>query len=437
MAGADRVQMKDLFVRLLQTNNPVPFKAKFTGENREVLPFIFEIDKYVKINGLTDKGIQFRRVFNALEIHYQNLFMEDQDANAELTVDLLKSWLIKKFPPPPMKHEFLFKLKSIKMRKNEDPKLVFDKFKTILKRIDAATDYINTTRDQDARVRVVSNEQILDALTAIFIRNNNSSKFDNDGLINQKVVQFIYRKNPSKYDDWKTIFNDMEKQLIPTSFKSLREYQYVTYPTDLSDYDIYKKPSKLHENNGSNHKTTKKTTGKKRKRSQTFKGGNKKRKYNQYCGRCGRNNHPESECFATHDVFGNSINKPRPGNDRNVNNNTNNGNNQQNRGKKYCKRCRRTNHYTNECNASYYPDRTPINDGKFQSKRNRNNNNYKNNRNTKEFQTRKQNDELSNNELMALLSKRINNSDLNADQQFECMATLNALKDNMSARQDK
>ena len=76
----------NIFRRLLETNNPAEFTAKFTGENREVLPFIFEIDKFVKVNGLTDTGVRFRRIFNTLDTHFQNLFIEDQANDAELTV---------------------------------------------------------------------------------------------------------------------------------------------------------------------------------------------------------------------------------------------------------------------------------------------------------------------------------------------------------------
>ena len=99
------VNILNVFQRLLETNNPAEFTAKFSGQNRDVLPFIFEIDKFVKVNGLTDEAIKFRRIFNTLDGHFQNLFMEDQDRNANLTIELLKTWLISKFPPPPMKLE--------------------------------------------------------------------------------------------------------------------------------------------------------------------------------------------------------------------------------------------------------------------------------------------------------------------------------------------
>ena len=429
------VNILNVFQRLLETNNPAEFTAKFSGQNRDVLPFIFEIDKFVKVNGLTDEAIKFRRIFNTLDGHFQNLFMEDQDRNANLTIELLKTWLISKFPPPPMKHEWLFKLKSIKMRKNEDPKLVFDKFQTILTRVDDAIDYTNANRSRVARMRGVTNEQIIESLTAIFIRNNNQSKFGNDGIINQKAVNFIYRKDPSTFEDWKQLFTDMQTQLIPNCFKSLKEWQYIAYPTNVSDYDIYKKPSNRPEDNKPDRKITKKESGKKRKRRQTFNTSNKKRKYNRYCGRCGRNNHEELECFATHNVFGKPINGRNPNPNNNANNH-NNHNNKPNKGKKYCKRCTRTNHYINECNASFYPDRKPINDDKFQRNNRNNGYNNKNNRNDKEFHTKKQNDKTSTKDLLTLLTQKISNDkNLNTDKQFQCLSLLNDLQDNMSARQ--
>ena len=432
-------QIVNIFQRLLETNNTAQFTAKFTGKNIEVLPFTFEIDKFIKINGLTDENLKFRRIFNTLDVHFQNLFIEDQDENDDLTVELLKTWLIKKFPPPPMKHEWLYKMKSIKMRKNEDPKLVYDKFQTILSRVDAAIDLVNTNRPRRDRVRGITNEQIIDALVAIFIRNNNQSNLDNNGVINAKVISFISKKNPSNIDDWETLFNQMQTELIPNCFKTLKEWQFITYPTNISDYDIYKKQSRRSENENPNKKV-KQESGKKRRRQQTLKAGYKKRKFNLYCQKCGRNNHHERECHASHDVFGKLIRGNNP------NNNSNNANNgRQNKGKKYCKRCRRNNHYTKDCHASFYPDNKPINDNKFQKRgyHNDNNNNdhrdnNNNNRNRKEFHTRKPNGDMSTKDLMALLTQKIsNNPNLNADQQFEYMATLNNLSNNMSARQDK
>lgn len=364
--------------------------------------------------------------------------MEDQQRNAVLTVELLKSWLIKKFPPPPMKHEFLFKLKSIKMRKNEDPKLVFDKFKSILHRIDKAIEYINENRDQGP-IADVSREQAVDALAAIFIRNNNKPKFGNDGKINKTMVQYIGRKNPKTYEDWNALFINIEASLIPACFKTLPDYQFIPYQSDKADYDIYKRSSKQSDGNKTYHKTTRKESGKKRKRKQTLKTDNKKRKYNQYCGRCGRNNHLEVNCFATHNVFGKSLGEAKYGNNsnKNANNHNNNGDNRQNKGKKFCKRCKRNNHYVNECHASYSADGKPINDAKSKSKRYRNNNNNYN-RNAKEFQTGKQNNDMTTKDLLALISQRIsNNDDLDADQKFNCMTALTNLDGNMSARQDK
>ena len=77
-------QIVRIFTRLLETNNTVEFKPKFTGQNRDVLPYIFEIDKFLKVNGLTDTNIRFRRIFNTVDSHYQ--------ADAICTIELFKSW---------------------------------------------------------------------------------------------------------------------------------------------------------------------------------------------------------------------------------------------------------------------------------------------------------------------------------------------------------
>ena len=111
-------QVANVFQRLLEINNPAQFRAKFNGQNRETLPFIFSIDKFTRINGIQDPDVLFQRIFNTLDGHYQDLFIEDHTAEEALDIPKLKLWLLKKYPPPPMKHEWLHKLKSIIMRKN-------------------------------------------------------------------------------------------------------------------------------------------------------------------------------------------------------------------------------------------------------------------------------------------------------------------------------
>jgi len=422
---ADPQDVLNIFSRLLETNNPAKFTAKFTGQNREVLPFIFNIDKFIRINGLTDKNVQFRRIFNTMDSHFQDLFIEDQDYDEELTVELLVSWLISKYPPPPMKHEWVFKLKSIKMRKNEDPTLVWNKFQTLLKRINKAIEYVNKGRDDESKMKRVSREQKVDALQAIFIRNNNCQKYDNQGEINKKIVNHLYSKNPMTYANWVDILDEIH-ELIPKSFQSLKQYQFITYPTNATDYDIYK-VSKPNKDNKPDRKITKKESGRKRKRKQTFDQQNKRRKYTEYCARCGRNNHHESKCKAVRDVFGKMIGKSI----NDANDDSNKNSTQKHANNKHCTRCTRNNHWTKDCKARYYPNRQPINDGKFVPKSYQTNKNKGNN-------DSKQIDKATTKELMALLTKRISgNDELDTDQQFQCMSILNDLNENMSARQDK
>ena len=422
---ADAANVLSIFTRLLETNNPAKFTAKFTGKNREVLPLIFSIDKFVRINGLQDTNVKFRRIFNTMDPHFQDLFIEDQEQNAELTVELLVQWLIARFPPPPMKHEWLHKLKSIKMRKNEDPALVWSKFQTLKQRVNRAIEYINQGRDDNSKMKKLSKEQKVDALQAIFIRNNNCEKYDNQGAINAKLVNHLYSKNPETYQEWKNILDEIH-DFIPKSFQSLKKYQFIAYPTNTSDYDIYK-TSKQSKDNKSDQKTTKKESGRKRKRRQTFDNQNKRRKYTKYCTRCGRDNHHESKCKAVHNVFGKLINETT----NNSNNNSNNGRYQNTTNNKHCNRCTRNNHWTKDCRARFYPDRKPINDGKtpprsYQTTKNKGRSDSKNI------------DNASTKDLMALLTKRINDDNkLDSEQQFQCLSLLSNLNDNISARQDK
>ena len=197
--------------RMIQSNNKAEFKKKFSGNYRDTLPYIFAMDKFLKVQDIRDDTIKFRKIFNSIDEGYQDLYIGEQPEDAKLTIESLQKWLLTTFPPPPMKHEWVIKLKRIRMRKNEDPLLVYGRYKALLKKINKAIDYINVgipaIPDQ---VKKITGDQKCEILTGIFIRNNDKAELDNDGKINHKVKKLIASKDPRKIMDWVQIFREIK-----------------------------------------------------------------------------------------------------------------------------------------------------------------------------------------------------------------------------------
>lgn len=336
--GDRRDKFESLLTRLLETNNKAEFTHKFTADRRKILPYIFAMDTFIRIQNITDQTIAFRRIIKSLDNGHRDLFMSDHIDEDQLTVDMLKTWLLNKYPPPPMKHEWIIKLKQIRMRKNEDPLLVYQKFLAILGKVDQAITYLNADLDEESSKRIpkISDELKHEILLGIFIRNNNEARCNNMGQINRETRKFVARKDPSAYKDWKPIFVAMELELIPRCYQTLPEYQYQTYDFCPNEYDIYLSPKK---------KQSKQDDHSSRKRKHDNPHYDKtpphKRQKKGTCRKCGKEGHHAFEC-RTKQNKGNP--KPRP--------------------KLYCNRCKRNNHSTRECRATRYSDGAPINDEK-------------------------------------------------------------------------
>ena len=147
-------EFKALLTQLLETENKVEFKRKFTADRRDTLPYVFAIDTFLRIQNIKDEHIAFRKIINSLDAGHRDLFMSDHVNEDKLTIDMLKEWVLERYPPPPMKHEWIIRLKQIKMRRNEDPLLVWQKFLTILDKVDGAINYLNSDLDEDSPKRL-------------------------------------------------------------------------------------------------------------------------------------------------------------------------------------------------------------------------------------------------------------------------------------------
>ena len=337
-------KFEQLLTRLLETNNDSEFTRKFTANRRDTLPYIFAIDSFIRLQNITDDTIAFRKIIKSLDDGHRNLFMSDHVEEEKLTINMLKIWLLERYPPPPMKHEWIIRLKQIRMRKNEDPLLVYQKFLTILDKVNRAINYLNSDLDENSSKRIpkISDELKHEILSGIFIRNNNEMRCNNRGTINKETRKYIAKKDPTCYKDWKPIFLSMEMELIPRCYQTLAEYQYQTYPFCANEYDIYLPPKKKQTTTPN----SKNDSNRKRKHDDEDDKDNepsRKRQKKGFCNNCGKKGHHAYECRSKQKRKDKDVKPHR---------------------KPFCKRCKRDNHVIRDCRATRYSDGAPIRDDK-------------------------------------------------------------------------
>ena len=436
---------------LLENSNVAAFKYTYTGKNHETLPWIFAAEKFLRINRIKTPLIAFQRIFASMHSLFQDRYLADkkpENDDKTLTFDALKEWVLKEYPAPKTKYEFKVKLKSMLMFKGEDPNIAYSRYKYKLDQITKAIEAINkglkaesleTHDDADSALKwyksvelfKISVEDRREALTRMFVLRNNDKKWNNEHTINKEVMKFIIRNDPRSLDDWNETFVKMKTQLIPRVLVGQRDYEFITYPADAADDNIYVKKHHLIQKGGDKnpsqqsgvHNKGRKQTGN-RKRGRDSKDSRsgvrpsaKRKRPNVECYRCHRIGHKANDCYAASDVNHNPISSPPPVT------------------LKPCIHCKKTNHRSNECKF------------KNTSKGGNGNTWYKNKYSKsdkaplkpKEINALKRNkkNELSMKDLMTMLSQKINNNnDLNTSQKFECLKALTNLEDNTTARQD-
>ena len=90
------------------------------------------------------------------------------------------------------------------MRKKKDPKVEFARFKFNLHQITQAINKISKsvlTGAMGCKLTPMTENEKFDALTAMFVSNNNQTKCDSDGTVNKKVIKCIVKRDPQLYDD--------------------------------------------------------------------------------------------------------------------------------------------------------------------------------------------------------------------------------------------
>ena len=351
------------FQQLAQLQNPVPFEVKFTGNHADTLYWVKAVTNYMDINLLEDNKMSFRCIFPSLPAGVRSLYMTEVRAvvagdgedvevkKAErFTVKYLKTWIIKKYPPMQSRVDFIKHLKRIRMRKDEDPIIVWNKLKSELAEVSSYIDTINESLHDDKKMAALTNHNKWEICCSIFINNNNQSRLGNDGIINQETVRRIFKANPQKYDDFTNIFANIHDHVMPKCSYAIREFKSYPYESSKSYHTNPKpKPKPQRPHGQRDRKPYSPQAGRKRKEYQDrdrygheyqqpwkkfkcYRCGNRGHKksvcYNQYttdgkyigpnpksaqkpCAKCGRTNHPTVKCVALKHKDGHYINNPQ------------------------------------------------------------------------------------------------------------------------------
>ena len=221
---------------LAQLQNQVPFTTKFTGNHADTLSWCEAVTNYMDVNLLTDDKIAFRNIFPSLPNGVRSLYMAEYrtiDPNAEnaaalrterFTVEYLKTWVIGKYPPMQSRVDFIKQLKRIRVRKNEDPIIVWNKLIAKVAEVDNAIATINKSLAADNQMLPLTDHNKWEICCSIFINNNNSPKLGNDGVINAETKKTISKANPQSCGDFTQMFANIHDSLIPKCMLGVRKF---------------------------------------------------------------------------------------------------------------------------------------------------------------------------------------------------------------------
>jgi hypothetical protein len=313
----------------------------------------------------------FRQVFQSLPIDAQTLYLmeinniahhdEDTLKKARLKrrkVAALKTWVVSQYPPIQSRVDFIKKLKRIRMRRDEDPVIVWNKLRAMMAQVIKAINTINSaTWAANRKMPKLSENDKYEICCSIFITNNYTTRNQNDGSINKVTTRYIESQDPQKYDDFAELMKTIHNNITPRCTRGKRKF--ISYPHTPEDFnpipqirDRTKTPTKR-----SDDPKKKPPTGgnseRKRLRDNNRDRGAPSRKRSKYdkrdkygkrdtreCHRCHNTGHIEKRCGAIYDYNGKYL-----GTNPNV---------------PSCSICGRHNHLVHDCRAFKHVDGTTL-----------------------------------------------------------------------------
>ena len=312
------------------------FTTTFTGNPKDTIPYLFAVDMFFKVHMINNPKVRFSTIFQTLPIKYRENFMIENCEKDDYTIHDLFDWIINTFKPPRSKYEFELKLKSIKMRKAENPLTVYKRLQTTFSNIKKAIKLINKTiTNEKQKLLPFTDEFKASILAGIFIRKNNNPNYDNVHELNKLVQKHCLRWSSHTMEDWDEIVNSFDR-IIRDVLSGDKKYQYILYPPSKTENNIY-----FFRNNANrSHITKEKRFNKRRKHfngNYNQKQNNKRQRIS--CQRCGKTGHIKKDCRSIRHANGQKLQR----------------NNQI-----ICHRCHRPGHKKDSCYSRNDKDGRPI-----------------------------------------------------------------------------
>lgn len=249
--------------KTIQLRNDKDIKYHFTGNSRQTLPYLINIENFILNNNLTDTDVIYSKIYNSLSMQVQNLFTMNE---SDRTYAVFKTWLCKTYPPPTDRGPFIKALYNIVHHKNEDPRIVWSRIKFKIKQFNKAIVIINDlnktaiakqreiqasekfqtiynnglivtdTPTPDICLTKLTAAEICHLLLCIFKLNNNCARYHNEGHVNKKFVAYVIKNNPDNYHDWYTLLENIAEKFD----KKIEHFTFVPANINATELQIYK-----------------------------------------------------------------------------------------------------------------------------------------------------------------------------------------------------
>ena len=333
--------MSNILSQLHDSNaNIAKFTSKFNGENKDTIRFIFDIERYEQVTNFQHPHTLFTNIYNALPewiqykfaqhrqevITLQNMLLTNESTDEEkatakiYTVESMQHFFVKNYRPTCKRSNIFRLLYSIRMRYNENPRVIVDRIATAVGYAQKAIAFMNAAGGE--QMQEITDDDITGVLANTFCIKNNSPAEHNQGGIN-KLMQKEVRTKKAKYTSatkFKVYYQIAEKIVseVAGMWYARDERHTIKYydPQTLPLWETIIKKPKIHTTTKSKPNThNPKYSGQKRpiqQRSQNVP-PHKRRKYNPQthsptninpiqCFRCGKRGHKAEVCYSVTDI---------------------------------------------------------------------------------------------------------------------------------------
>ena len=240
----------DFLKRMWQDNHTQKWTMKFPRNEREFWAFLAELDRYKNEHNrddipekvLTEKILKsvsrgtrqdINQYKNDCEAEYKartdNLIQQkqllDEFKQFQHTFKFLEAYIIKRLSLRPSIHFFLTQIRYIRTAYNENPEATHRRIVSYLNQIQAAIEIFNETREARSQIRQLSQREKQELYERVFIHENNTKAYNNDGKLNSKVKKRLCSYVETSdgtltLDDLIEEIKSLPTQILPSSLEN-------------------------------------------------------------------------------------------------------------------------------------------------------------------------------------------------------------------------